>query len=54
VSCTTGNDVASTEAREVACRMFKGNIVSPDEHLLAVVAAYGMLSEIARKSWQRL
>ena len=54
MSCTTGNDVTNTEAREVACRMFKGNIVSPDEHLLAVVAAYGMSSEIARKSWQRL
>jgi len=34
--------------------MFKGNIIAPDERLLTVSDAYGISSEIARKSWQRL
>jgi len=50
----TGNETADTEARQVACQMFKGNIVAPDERLLTVSDAYGISSEIARKSWQRL
>jgi len=50
----TGNETADTEARQVACQMFKGNIIAPDERLLTVSDAYGISSEIARKSWQRL